>query len=48
MAKRMVEKFDKYWAVIHGVVGVSAMLDPRYKLNVLGFYFFRLFPMSYK
>ncbi|KAG5533349.1 hypothetical protein RHGRI_027517 [Rhododendron griersonianum] len=29
MAKRMVEKFDKYWSVVHGVVGVSAVLDPR-------------------
>ncbi|KAH7853298.1 hypothetical protein Vadar_000990 [Vaccinium darrowii] len=48
MAKRMVEKFDKYWSVIHGVVEVSAVLDPRYKINVLGFYFSKLFPTSYK
>ncbi|KAG5533342.1 hypothetical protein RHGRI_027517 [Rhododendron griersonianum] len=37
MAKRMVEKFDK----------VSAVLDPRYKINVLEFYFKLLFPTSY-
>ncbi|KAF7145131.1 hypothetical protein RHSIM_Rhsim04G0149600 [Rhododendron simsii] len=48
MAKRMVEKFDKYWLVVHGVVGVSAVLDPRYKINVLEFYFKLLFPASYK
>ncbi|KAF7147431.1 hypothetical protein RHSIM_Rhsim03G0207300 [Rhododendron simsii] len=48
MAKRMVEKFDKYWLVVHGVVGVSAVLDPRYKINVLEFYFKLLFPTSYK
>ncbi|KAG5533348.1 hypothetical protein RHGRI_027517 [Rhododendron griersonianum] len=47
MAKRMVEKFDKYWSVVHGVVGVSAVLDPRYKINVLEFYFKLLFPTSY-
>ncbi|KAF7134569.1 hypothetical protein RHSIM_Rhsim08G0137800 [Rhododendron simsii] len=48
MAKRMVEKFDKYWSVVHGVVGVSAMLDPRYKINVLEFYIKLLFPTTYK
>ncbi|KAG5536291.1 hypothetical protein RHGRI_023915 [Rhododendron griersonianum] len=29
MAKRMVENFDKYWSMVHGVVGVSIVLDPR-------------------
>ncbi|KAH7864117.1 hypothetical protein Vadar_025985 [Vaccinium darrowii] len=48
MAKRMVEKFGKYWSVIHGVVEVSAVLDPRYKINVLEFYFSQLFPSGYK
>ncbi|KAG5535563.1 hypothetical protein RHGRI_023359 [Rhododendron griersonianum] len=48
MAKRMVENFDKYWSVVHGVVGVSAVLDPRYKINVLEFYFKLLFPTTYK
>ncbi|KAF7133236.1 hypothetical protein RHSIM_Rhsim09G0082900 [Rhododendron simsii] len=48
MAKRMVEKFDKYWSAVHGVVGVSAMLDPKYKINVLEFYFKLLFPTTYK
>ncbi|KAH7856657.1 hypothetical protein Vadar_003977 [Vaccinium darrowii] len=47
MVKRMVDKFDKYWAVIHGVVGVSSVLDPRYKLNVLELYFSKLFPESF-
>ncbi|KAF7154162.1 hypothetical protein RHSIM_Rhsim01G0019300 [Rhododendron simsii] len=47
MAKRIVEKFDKYWSVVNGVVGVSAVLDPRYKINVLEFYFKLLFPTTY-
>ncbi|KAG5561788.1 hypothetical protein RHGRI_004734 [Rhododendron griersonianum] len=29
-------------------VGVSAVLDPRYKINVLEFYFRLLFPTTYK
>ncbi|KAF7149967.1 hypothetical protein RHSIM_Rhsim02G0183200 [Rhododendron simsii] len=48
MAKRMVKTFDKYWLVVHGVVGVSVVLDFRYKINVLEFYFKLLFPTSYK
>lgn len=48
MAKRMIENFDKYWSVIHGVVGVSAVLDPRYKIKVLEFYFQKLFGEDYR
>ncbi|KAF7142253.1 hypothetical protein RHSIM_Rhsim05G0141200 [Rhododendron simsii] len=29
ITKRMVEKFDEYWSVVHGVVEASAVLDPR-------------------
>ncbi|XP_058216832.1 zinc finger BED domain-containing protein RICESLEEPER 2-like [Rhododendron vialii] len=49
MAKRMVEIFDKYWSMVHGVVvGILSVLDPRYKINVLEFYFKLLFPTTYK
>ncbi|KAH7837146.1 hypothetical protein Vadar_010163 [Vaccinium darrowii] len=48
MAQRMVEKFDKYWSVIHGVVGVLAVLDPRYKIKVMQFYFAKLFGGDYE
>lgn len=34
--------------MIHGVVGVSAVLDPRYKIKVLEFYFQKLFGEHYK
>ena len=43
MAEKMLVKFEKYWDVIHGIVGVSTVLDPRYKLEVLEFYFDKLF-----
>ena len=29
MAKSMVAKFDAYWNVIHKLMGVAAVLDPR-------------------
>jgi hypothetical protein len=43
MAAKMVAKFDKYWSGIHGIVGVAAVLDPRYKMTVLEFYFDKVF-----
>ncbi|CAL5400885.1 unnamed protein product [Camellia sinensis] len=39
MASKMVKKLDKYWLVIHDVIGVAIVLDPRYKMSVLEFYF---------
>ncbi|CAL5385247.1 unnamed protein product [Camellia sinensis] len=43
MASKMVENFDKYWLVIHGVIGVAVVLDPRYRMTVLEFYFEKLY-----
>jgi len=33
MASRMILKFDKYWSVIHGIMGIASLLDPRYKMK---------------
>ena len=35
----MLEKFDKYWSGCHIVMVVATVLDPRYKINILEFYF---------
>ncbi|KAJ9541894.1 hypothetical protein OSB04_028400 [Centaurea solstitialis] len=43
MAEKMLVKFDKYWYVIHGVMGVAAVLDPRFKLKIMEY----AFPMLY-
>ena len=37
MAKSMVAKFDAYWNVIHKLMGVAVVLDPRYKMTLLHF-----------
>jgi hypothetical protein len=39
MANKMLIKFDKYWSVIHEIMGVAAVLDPRYKTDLLEYYF---------
>ncbi|KAL6561197.1 hypothetical protein OROMI_016798 [Orobanche minor] len=43
MAEKMLTKFDKYLDIMHGVVGVAAVLDRRYKLEVLKFYFEKIY-----
>jgi len=39
MALKMIDKFDKYWSTINGVLAVAAILDPRDKLACVEFYF---------
>ncbi|KAK9221916.1 hypothetical protein WN944_010347 [Citrus x changshan-huyou] len=43
MATRMIAKYEKYWDVIHGVLAVGTMLDPRRKMLLINF----LFPKIY-
>ena len=33
MDEQMVSKFNKYWSVIHEIMRMAAVLDPRYKLK---------------
>ncbi|KAF7802430.1 zinc finger BED domain-containing protein RICESLEEPER 2-like [Senna tora] len=33
MASKMMEKFEKYLFVVHGIMGVAIVLDPRYKFK---------------
>ncbi|KAK2642511.1 hypothetical protein Ddye_024274 [Dipteronia dyeriana] len=46
MAKNMIQKHEHYWGVLHGVMVVATILDPRYKLKLIGFYFDSLFGKS--
>lgn len=32
MAKSMLQKFEKYWGDMHGVMAIVIVLDPRYKI----------------
>jgi len=36
---KLVLKFDKYWGVISGVMAIGIVLDPRYKINLLDYFF---------
>ena len=39
MTFKMLEKFYYYWNVIHGVMAVTTILDPRYKIELLEYSF---------
>ncbi|XP_070662458.1 zinc finger BED domain-containing protein RICESLEEPER 1-like [Malus domestica] len=39
MARSMIEKFDQYWSVIHGIVVVATVLDPRFKMRLIEYFF---------
>ncbi|KAL5162632.1 Zinc finger BED domain-containing protein RICESLEEPER 3 [Glycine soja] len=43
MVKNMMIKFDKYWGVIHNVMGVSIVLNPRYKIELFEYYYEKLY-----
>ena len=35
MAQKMLDKWEKYYDIINGIMGDACVLDPRYKLNML-------------
>ena len=47
MAKNMLAKFNSYWASINVVMVVAAILDPRYKMKLLKFYYHNIYGKNY-
>ncbi|KAH1190223.1 Zinc finger BED domain-containing protein RICESLEEPER 3 [Glycine max] len=47
IAEKMLQKFDSYWSVIHVIMGVATVLDPRYKMELLKFYFELIYPIDF-
>ena len=43
MALKMVKKYNKYWEIIHEILRVAAMLDPRYKMTLIEYYFSNIY-----
>ena len=43
MAKSMFAKFNSYWANVNVVMAVNAILDPRYKMKLLEFYYSNIY-----
>ena len=43
MAGQMIMKFDKYWAQIHGILVTNVILDPRFMMQLVNYYFPQLY-----
>ena len=43
MAEKMIQKFDKYWDDVHGLMSVAIVLDPRYKMGLVNYVFPKIF-----
>ena len=43
MADKMANKFNKYWNDIHSMLVISVVLDPRYKMMLIDFYFLKIY-----
>ncbi|XP_022873604.1 zinc finger BED domain-containing protein RICESLEEPER 2-like [Olea europaea var. sylvestris] len=39
MASSMKEKFDKYWSGMHEILAIATILNPRYKMKLVEYYF---------
>ncbi|KAK3221649.1 hypothetical protein Dsin_008674 [Dipteronia sinensis] len=48
MATNMTPKFEKYWDKIHGVIAVAVVLDPRYKMDLIDYFFPRMYGIDYE
>nr|KYP54465.1 Putative AC transposase [Cajanus cajan] len=46
MEEQMLNKFKSYWSVIHDIIGVASVLDPRYKMDLLEYYFDKLYDID--
>ena len=46
MTEKMMITFDKYWVVIHDIMGVVTVLDPRYKMELLQCYYEKLYELD--
>lgn len=47
MASRMLQKFDQYWKVCHRMMAIAVILDLRYKLKILEFYFPLMYGLNF-
>ncbi|GAV58745.1 DUF4413 domain-containing protein, partial [Cephalotus follicularis] len=47
IAKKLMEKFDKYWHMIHDVMRVANILDPIFKIKYCEFFYHQIYGNGY-
>jgi hypothetical protein len=43
MASQMISKFEKYWSKFSVVLAIAVVLDPRYKLRLVKYYYSKIY-----
>jgi hypothetical protein len=43
MASQMIYKFEKYWSEFNLVLAIAVVLDPRYKLRLVKYYYMKIY-----
>jgi hypothetical protein len=43
MAIQMISKFEKYWLEFSEVLAIAVILDPRYKLHLVNYYYTKIY-----
>jgi hypothetical protein len=43
MASQMISKFEKYWSKLSLVLAIAVVLDPRYKLRLVKYYYTKIY-----
>ncbi|GAV88547.1 Dimer_Tnp_hAT domain-containing protein/DUF4413 domain-containing protein [Cephalotus follicularis] len=43
MANKMLVKFEKYWDAVRGIMAVACVLDPRYKMCLLEYFYEQIY-----
>jgi hypothetical protein len=43
MASQMISKFEKYWSELNLVLVIAVVLDPRYKLRLVKYYYTKIY-----
>ncbi|KAH9616192.1 hypothetical protein KSS87_013910 [Heliosperma pusillum] len=43
MASNMMDKFDEYWNEVNTILAITAILDPRFKMYIVEYYFTKIY-----
>ncbi|XP_060966946.1 zinc finger BED domain-containing protein RICESLEEPER 2 [Cannabis sativa] len=48
LALNMMDKFEQYWTSIHGILAIATVLDPRFKMKLIEYYFPKIYVGEYQ
>ncbi|XP_062110077.1 zinc finger BED domain-containing protein RICESLEEPER 2-like [Humulus lupulus] len=48
MASNMMDKFEQYWTSIHGILAIATVMDPRFKMKLIEYYFPKIYVGEYQ